>query len=761
MSNLNKPNYNNDYKNLPPFKGMVLQNFPFIEEDFDAITNYQLLCKVVEYLKSIMNNEIILENNMQLLQDYVDNYFDNLDVQEEINKKLDEMTEDGTLTEIISSYIQPRIDAQNSLIDEQNRRINSLSNMISSAISGTPSGTYATLSALQTADPDHSKIYVVLENGNWYYYNNTTSSWTSGGVYQSAGIGTDSVGLENLKNEVINDRFKYSSNNNLINSFGCLNNKSIRSSDGEILDDDRFFITNKILVPSNKKIRLYYSADFQNDTGSSYNCYKASIYSINNEYVESFNSINNYVNETENDVYIIFQFAVLSLLYLDRFKLLAFVCDIEDNIPREFMSSTEINNDNIYLNVKEKSLNNNLQKRLCGFPDVTFEFGTIRTATGLPDASTNRLRSKTYNWFKKGTKIIIDNDVNITVIKYNNNYEFLSGTGWYNQNYTFEEDTYARLVLRYNNDITIDNIDTLLSHYIFIGTEENIYNSLKERSLLLYQNKISYEGELIKPNKNGYYEKQNFTSLGQDSANYNEYVFIFNSGGNFKVHNLLTNETTVMFSLDQNNIIRPHCNACFFSNTKYDVNDKFPLLYVNAYNTTGLPKGTLYCHRIIYDENNNTYETSLIQTINIGFTDNEIWTISGDIRDYGNFVLDTDKNELYAFTLRGENTRFFKFNMPNFTTSQVTLEIDDILDYFDTDYEPYIQGCLYLNGMIYSLCGINNIVSNSSSLRVIDLIKKQEISKMSLSSIMEEPESIIFYNDLYIAGATNFYKFNF
>lgn len=39
------------------------------------------------------------------LKNYVDNYFDNLDVQEEINNKLDDMAEAGTLQEIITQYI--------------------------------------------------------------------------------------------------------------------------------------------------------------------------------------------------------------------------------------------------------------------------------------------------------------------------------------------------------------------------------------------------------------------------------------------------------------------------------------------------------------------------------------------------------------------------------------------------------------------------------------------------------------------------------
>ena len=47
-----------DLKILTPFKMQVLTNFPYIEADFDALTNYQLLCKVVEYL-----NNVIAETN--------------------------------------------------------------------------------------------------------------------------------------------------------------------------------------------------------------------------------------------------------------------------------------------------------------------------------------------------------------------------------------------------------------------------------------------------------------------------------------------------------------------------------------------------------------------------------------------------------------------------------------------------------------------------------------------------------------------------
>lgn len=112
---------------IPKFRRFVLQNFPFIEEDFDALTDYALICKVVEYLNNVITsqNELIsevesFETNMTNgfnrleglfveLKSFVDNYFDNLDVQEEINNKLDAMVEDGTLQEIITTYIQSNV----------------------------------------------------------------------------------------------------------------------------------------------------------------------------------------------------------------------------------------------------------------------------------------------------------------------------------------------------------------------------------------------------------------------------------------------------------------------------------------------------------------------------------------------------------------------------------------------------------------------------------------------------------------------------
>lgn len=91
------------------FRNWIMQNFPFLEDDFDALTDYELFCKMVEYMKKSLDKLREYKGTLDEFREELDsykNYFDNLDVQEEINNKLDEMALDGTLENIISEYIQ-------------------------------------------------------------------------------------------------------------------------------------------------------------------------------------------------------------------------------------------------------------------------------------------------------------------------------------------------------------------------------------------------------------------------------------------------------------------------------------------------------------------------------------------------------------------------------------------------------------------------------------------------------------------------------
>lgn len=146
----------------------------------ESMSYYETLCGLLSYLKdtvipAVNNNGdavVELQGLFTQLENYVDNYFDNLDVQEEINKKLDDMVLDGSLGEVIGAYVQPTLDEQNATIQSFQAQINALE-------SGSP------LAASSTSGmTDTTRIYVNTTDGYWYYYNGT--AWTQGGIYQTS-----------------------------------------------------------------------------------------------------------------------------------------------------------------------------------------------------------------------------------------------------------------------------------------------------------------------------------------------------------------------------------------------------------------------------------------------------------------------------------------------------------------------------------------------------------------------------------------------
>lgn len=87
----------------------------------ESMSYYETLCGILSLLKT---QEEVVNNNADLLAEletYVQNYFKNLDVQTEINNKLDQMAESGQLADIIAQYLQvSSILAYNSVEDMKN-----------------------------------------------------------------------------------------------------------------------------------------------------------------------------------------------------------------------------------------------------------------------------------------------------------------------------------------------------------------------------------------------------------------------------------------------------------------------------------------------------------------------------------------------------------------------------------------------------------------------------------------------------------------
>lgn len=97
-----------------PFKRFCMSIGAIPTSYLDSLDYYETLLWLIKYLEetiipTVNNNGEAVSELQSLyieLKNYVDNYFTNLDVQEEINNKLDDMVEDGTLTDIIGDYIE-------------------------------------------------------------------------------------------------------------------------------------------------------------------------------------------------------------------------------------------------------------------------------------------------------------------------------------------------------------------------------------------------------------------------------------------------------------------------------------------------------------------------------------------------------------------------------------------------------------------------------------------------------------------------------
>ena len=193
-----------DVQTLTPFKKFIMTIGNIPTSYLESMSYAELLMWFCNYLQNTViptvnnNAEAVeeLQGLYQELKSYVDNYFNNLDVQEEINNKLDNMVEDGTFGLLLAPYLQ----TFNNRLDLQDASIDNIQTQVNSVASGSPAGVYDTVSDLTTADPDHTKIYVVTATGKWYYYNN--SQWNEGGTYQATQIADNSIDYKNLNSEL-------------------------------------------------------------------------------------------------------------------------------------------------------------------------------------------------------------------------------------------------------------------------------------------------------------------------------------------------------------------------------------------------------------------------------------------------------------------------------------------------------------------------------------------------------------------------------
>lgn len=120
----NNPQIN--IEGLKPFRKFCMTIGALPSSYLESLTYVELLLWFCSYLQdtvipTVNNNAEAVEELQNLyieLKNYVDNYFTNLDVQDEINNKLDRMASDGTLKNIINQEIFGELSSKVATLEE-------------------------------------------------------------------------------------------------------------------------------------------------------------------------------------------------------------------------------------------------------------------------------------------------------------------------------------------------------------------------------------------------------------------------------------------------------------------------------------------------------------------------------------------------------------------------------------------------------------------------------------------------------------------
>lgn len=701
---------------LPPWIETGMQPAFYDKESGTVLQQTaRMYAKVNQLVASVNNQNATIDDYISKfneLHDYVYDYFENLDVQREIDKKLEQMSKTGELTNLIGEYVEEYVDPQ---INAQNTQIN----IIQDTVSGLSSFAPIPVSSISSMT-DTSKVYVLTTDGKWYYYNTSTSTWTIGGTYQSASLGLNSVDFDNLTNRITKSVYGYSFDADSLGTFQEDYNNGSRNysspmllKGGTTITVSEDFVTNykwnlRRINPDNG---LQVSSNiFSETTDTTYTL-------TSDEYcVFAWRPIDNAWNTTDyvvNRFHRINKSDITSILYF---------------YPKEHVNTLiDIDVNQIYNSIFGSSAR-----------------GGIRFL-----ATPNRVGTSCFFKSKYDIKIRIKDNTNYDfgVVLWNvtdsDNYSAKSDSGWVsNIVYTVPAGEYFSFALRAKDDSDILNVTGIKDMFEFNSFAD--YKSTQDyiNSQIAGIGDYYYSGEKLNFRYKIGYEKEDMfnttllTSSSQAIDTYGNYLVQLYNGGQLQIIDMTDGIETSRIS----GLGFQHGDACQFSNTFYDPDDVFPLMYITSDTTPGI----LYVLRI-----STLNRAEIIKSYQFPSSDGY----------YCGYVCDFDNNIVYSlgykdnsFTSSTNNgTIISVYDLTDETLIDGTKYSLGLIERYEKPFIYGMQGMKFFNGMIYIVSSYNP-AQVESTLKVYDPLRKLFITtfdNMPTDIKSHEVEDISFIKGTY------------
>lgn len=227
-------NFTPEYKSVmqtPPFRFWCQTVIPLVYDG--SLSYYELLCKVVDYLNHTISDVNKLASDVEglyeaynKLQKYVNDYFDNLDVQAEINNKLDEMAKNGQLESIIEQFLKYNT----------YRVFDTAVKLFAST--GLYNGEYVSVLGHFSADDGGNCAYIISTNINEFSTKTATEGLYATPIVTANDCNAVIFGLKSDNNGVTNTDLL-----NLAIKYCGTNNKNLTVPNGNFNFDDKIDVT--------------------------------------------------------------------------------------------------------------------------------------------------------------------------------------------------------------------------------------------------------------------------------------------------------------------------------------------------------------------------------------------------------------------------------------------------------------------------------------------------------------------------------------